>query len=284
MNFKFSQEIADRILDLVERGVLKRASIARAIGVRSSTFKEWLVKSNDGEETFLIGHVGRTMQFAEAWSLCRRLAELELRNAVLQKSIFGSSEPARKDGQLVWKLDRRAVPLDVETRIICGFHPDAFYINERGEVEPELIHTDAPVALQLRVLEAAGFAEYKPTTISEVTVRGDPKAPVGIQFSARTDFSGPPPAIAPPPPMPELEVIDDAEEADFAEQPSPPSVNITLAPEINVEIAEPKEPARPFPRVRTEEQALAALEKKPLSPLQIDLLQRARVQLAKPKE
>jgi len=254
-NVKYSEENLGAILLLIAKGITQPPKQASAIGISPDRLNKWLYRSNGNDPLFLITYHGEQMQFAKAYSLAKRFALLELRGLVEQKSIFGTVEPSLKDGQLVWALDPAAVPLDRETRIMLGYHPDALKLDAQGRAVPVMIHTDAPVGLQLRVLESA-FKDFRPNVISEVTVSGS--VGVGVAFAPKQNFAGPPPQIPPMPPMPELEILgdvsDDPEDIEsLFRAPTPPPVSIVLAPQVTIEEEFVPEPAPPPQQVIREE-------------------------------
>jgi hypothetical protein len=284
----YTEEKLREILTLVAKGVVRPTYIAKAVNISYDTFCKWLLKSNRDDPAFLIEYTGEVMQFAKAFSLAKKLALLELRGLVEQKSIFGTSEPSLKDGNFCWQLDPAAVPLDRETRILCGYHPDALLLDAKGHAQPVMIHTDAPVGLQLRVLESA-FKDFRPGVVQEVNVSGN--VGIGIGFGAKQNYSGPPPAIPPMPPIPQLEVIDtiaDADEpADSVDAddddvpiaaPTAPQINLIVAPQIVQPEPEPEPIAPRDTPIAPQVVAPTNAERsgRPLSPLQIDLLRRAR--------
>jgi hypothetical protein len=235
-------------LSLISKGVTRPTAIAKAIGTSYRNYRNWLVRSNRGDPLFLIDFDGEEIQWAKAITLSTRLALFELRGMVTQKSIFGTNEPAMKDGQYVWALDPAAVPLDRETRELLGYHPDALLLDAEGRAQPVMIHTDAPIALQLRLLEAA-FPDLRPsqTVNNNVAVSGA----VGVAFARPVDYSKPP-TVPPPPPMPALEApitdadfseVDDLDDllwpTPVAAAPININIGVTLpdaGPEINVPV------------------------------------------------
>jgi hypothetical protein len=100
-----SPEKLQEALDLIAKGVVQPTKIAKAIGVPYRTYRSWMVRSNAGDEKFLVEVDGQVMQWAKAITQARRLAMFELRGMLEQYSIFGTEELSYKDGQVVWALD-----------------------------------------------------------------------------------------------------------------------------------------------------------------------------------
>src|SRR5690349_12471868 len=91
-------------LDLISKGVTRPTKIAKSIGVTYRTYRNYMVRSNRGDELFLIDFDGEVMQWAKAITLATKLALFELRGMILQESIFGYDEVQTRDGQVVWQL------------------------------------------------------------------------------------------------------------------------------------------------------------------------------------
>lgn len=229
-----NQEKMLEALALIAQGVTQPTKISAALGMGYRNYRNWLVRSNRGDPEFILEVDGETAQFAKHVVLATKLALFELRGMVTQKSIFGTSEPAMKDGQYVWALDPAAVPLSREDRELLGYHPEALLLDSEGRAQPVMIHTDAPIALQLRLLESA-FADLRPTqTInSNLNMRGQ----VGIAFAKPVNYANGPPMVSRPPDVPLLEAefseIDPELEEMLGPEPEPepaPVINKPLPP------------------------------------------------------
>jgi hypothetical protein len=255
-NFVLTPDVQQAALDLIAKGIVRPTGICKALGISYRTYRAGMTRSNRGDENFLIEYDGEIMQFARAITLASRQAAFELRGQVIQKSIYGTSEPSMKDGQYVWKLDPAAVPLSREDRELLGYHPDALLLDSEGRAQPVMIHTDAPIALQLRVLETY-FKDFRPsqTITQDVNIRGQ----VGVGIAKQVDYSSTP-VIPPAPPipiaLPQVEVLPDlAEDAEFEdllgpepqpiESAVPATVGITVIPQINITSSERVEDAAP---------------------------------------
>jgi hypothetical protein len=149
----------------------------------------------------------------------------------------------------------KAAALSEDLRELCGYRKDAL-LEINGELQPVIIRRHSPFGKQIRILEAA-FKDMRPSSVSEVTVQGG--ISVGVAYTPKQNFSGPPPAIPAPPAMPELEILGDAdqpfedaetdEDAEGLTEPSVPSVSITLSPQITIADDEfvPSPPPEPAP-------------------------------------
>lgn len=271
-------------IDLIARGVTRPTAIAKVLGVTYRAYRGWMVRSNAGDEKFLIEVNGEVQQFAKAVSQAMKLAHFELRGLVLQEAIGGYLEEQTKDGQVVWKLDPVACALSEEDRELLGYRKDGL-LEIDGALVAHTVRKKAPFAQQIRLLEAV-FPDLRPsqTITQNVSVNGA----VGIGFAPKTDYTQGPPAIPPPPPIPQLEVLDGIPDSDAVDDelismlgPEPvAAVNINIAPVISVPIDDP-EPiiervirSAPEARERIAPQTEGILGPKALSPLQQDLLDR----------
>jgi hypothetical protein len=239
-------------LDLIAKGIVQPAKVAKVLGMPYRTYRSWLVRSNSGDEKFLIEVDGETMQWAAAIVRMRRLAMLELRGMLEQYSIYGREEIVFKDGQVVWALDPVAAAMTEDEREALGFRRDALKTGPNGKLVPVMQHHLAPIQLQLRLLEAT-FKDMRPQSVQEVNVNGN--VAVGIAYAGRQDFSKGPPQISPEPEMPQLEVLGDVARDDDLEdllgpEPVAAPINITIAPQIT--IAEPEPEIREVDRIRAD--------------------------------
>jgi hypothetical protein len=220
-------------LDLIAKGIVQPTKIAAGIGVPYRTYRSWMVRSNRGDEKFLIEIDGEVMQWAKAITLHTRLAMFELRGLVTQYSIFGDEEISYKDGQVVWALDPVAAALPEEDREWMGYRKDAL-LEIDGALQPVKMKKRAPIALQLRLLEAT-FKDMRPSSVQEVNLNG--QVAVGIGFAKPVDYSRP--LTIPPPPVEPLqvEILPDAVLEDMLALPEQvPSENLV---EIEVPSTEP---------------------------------------------
>jgi len=297
-NSKLSPEILDEIISLIQQGILQPTKQARAVGITPDTLNNYLFRSNSGDPAFLMEFGGETMQFAKAYTLAKRFAMMELRGQVEQECIFGTEEVSLKDGQVVWAINRKAAALPEDLRELLGYRKDAL-LEINGELQPVKIKRPAPFGKQIRILEAA-FKDMRPSSVSEVQVSGS--VGVGVAYSPKQSFSGPPPAIPPAPAMPQLEVLGDVDEpfedadAEGLTEPSVPPINITLSPQITIADdfvpSEPPEPlAEPEQVIREENPAeyavqpslafAASPQRAPRSQLERDLFEKLAAARAK---
>jgi hypothetical protein len=282
---KRNTETLTAICETIADGILSYAAAARANNVSVSSFWSWIKTSQKGDESFIITYLEEEIQFAKAVSVARRLALHEMRGRMEQKSIFGYDEPIFYMGQPTWKPDPRCVGLDEETRELLGLPKDGLLRDEQGNCVQNAVHHEPPVALQLRVAEMAFPREYRPGLTSEVNITGG--AVVGVQFAKALDYSKPP-EIPPPPPLPQLEVLDDEPasftdlDEDAPEADEPPQA---VAPEIKVMVQMPSAPVEPervikeVPPLEWTPPTLPAplappRSGRPLSPLEMDLRRR----------
>ena len=138
-----SPEKLQEALDLIAKGVVQPTKIAKAIGVPHRTYRSWMVRSNAGDEKFLVEVDGQVMQWAKAITQARRLAMFELRGMLEQYSIFGTEELSYKDGQVVWALDPGACALSEEDRELLGYRKDGL-LEIDGALQPVKMKKLAP--------------------------------------------------------------------------------------------------------------------------------------------
>lgn len=273
------------LCDVIASGVLSYAAACRAVGISTRAFWKYIKASQGGDETYLIEYLGEQIQFAKAVNASRRMALHEMRGRMEQKSIMGYDEPVFYMGMPTYKPDPRCIGMmdDPDLLELLGLPRDGLLRDENGAVVQNVIHRESPIALQLRVAEMA-FAEYRPTTNSNVAISGSVSAVVGVAMVApRTS----PPVIPPAPPLPQLEVLDDADDLQIPEtnsdapeeppddepaddvQPIPPQARPTerVIAEPTPAQYQPTPPAAPLAPARTG---------RPLSALERDLLTRAR--------
>jgi hypothetical protein len=284
-------------IDLISKGVTRPTAIARVLGVTYRAYRGWLVRSNNGDEKFLITVNSEQQQFAKAVAQAMKLAHFELRGMVLQDAIGGYFEEQTKDGQVVWALDPVACAIPEEDREWMGYRKDGL-LEVNGALVPHTVRKKAPWAQQIRLLEAV-FPDLRPsqTINSNVAVNGS----VGIGYAKPTDYSAGPPKIPAAPPMPELPAPTDAEFNEVAPdddledflgpepQPAPEPafqqgpINVVIAPEISVEQPERVIRSAPTAREKIAPQTTGILGPKggPLTPLQRDLLDRVLALRAK---
>src|SRR5450756_2222590 len=112
-------------LSLISQGIVQPTKIAKAMGMSYRSYCDWMLRSNRGDERFLIEFMGAEMQWAAAIVQARRLAMFELRGMLEQYSIFGRDEVSYKDGQVVFKIDMKAAALDEDTREMLGDRKEA---------------------------------------------------------------------------------------------------------------------------------------------------------------
>jgi len=200
-------------LNLIAKGIVQPTKVAKGIGMPYRTYRSWMVRSNQGDPAFLIeADDGSEIQWAAAIVQARRLAMLELRGMLEQYSIYGKEIETRFNGAPVWRTDPVAAALPEDIREMCGYRKDAL-LEIDGALQPVMQHQDAPIQLQLRLLEAT-FKDMRPQSVQEVNVSGG--LAVGIGFAPKTDYSQGPPMVPPPPPRPVIEgsfvEVDDLED------------------------------------------------------------------------
>jgi hypothetical protein len=243
------QEKLHEALAIIETGLIQPTKIAAALGMPYRTYADWMLRSNRGDERFLIEVNGATVQWAAAIVQARRLAMLELRGMLETYSIFGEEVINYEKGQVVWAIDPVAAAMSVEDRTALGFREDAL-LEINGALQPVKRLERAPIQLQLRLLEAT-FRDMRPQSVQEVNVNGN--VAIGIGYAGRADFSKGPPAIPAEPDMPQLEVLGDVERIDDPEleamlglDPVPVSINIeVVVPEPDETPVEEPEPDAP---------------------------------------
>jgi hypothetical protein len=265
-------------IDLIARGVTRPTAIAKVLGVTYRAYRGWLVRSNAGDEKFLIEVNGETQQFAKAVAQAMKLAHFELRGMAIQEAIGGYLEEQTKDGQVVWALDPVACAIPEEDREWMGYRKDGL-LEIDGALVPHTVRKKAPWAQQIRLLEAV-FPDLRPTqTINQnVALKGS----VGIGYARPTDYSQGAPPIPPAPPIPQLEVLDNVTEVDddledfLGPEPQPAPIN------INIIVPEPKPEPRiirsaPTARETPAKQTTGILGPKgAMTPLQRDLWDRVQ--------
>ena len=296
-NVKLSPEILAEIISLAQRGIVQPSKQARAVGITPDTLNNWLFKSNSGDPDFLMEFSGETMQFAKAYTLAKRFAMMELRGQVETECIFGTTELSYKDGQVVWAYDPKAAALPEDLRELCGYRKDAL-LEINGELQPVIVRKQAPFGKQIRILEAA-FKDMRPSSVSEVQVSG--QVAVGVAYTPKQSFSGPPPAIPPAPVPPQLEILGDVDQpfedaetdadAEGLTEPTVPPISITLSPQIVIEDdfvpgPAPEPPAPPEQVIREENPAeytpqpslafSAPPQRQPRNALERDLFEKLR--------
>ena len=195
---KISTEKLQACVDLVASGILKLVDQARALDVNPDTIRKWKVRSNRGDPAFEAEFFGEIMQFARAYQIGERLAMLELKSTALQFSIHGRERRTLCQGQFVPKLDPIAFALDEPTRILCGYHPLAYALDEKGAVIWNTEHVDPPTGLLDRFLQT--FPELQTVSTTTLNVRGGLNVGVGIM--PKVDYTREPPPLPPAPVMP----------------------------------------------------------------------------------
>jgi hypothetical protein len=256
---KLSTEKLLEALELISLGVTRPTKIAAALGLSYRAYCQWMVRSNNQDELFLVEFNGETMQFAKAITLATKLALFELRGMIVQQSIFGYPETMTKDGQVVWALDPAAAALDPEDREWLGFRKDAL-LEVDGKLVPLVLQKKAPFAQQIRMLEAA-FPDLRPTqtVIQNVALSGV----VGVGVAKVTDYSKRP-VVTPPPLPPVLPApspmgavdaeFNEVDDLDLDADDAVPAL-VPVAP-INISIAveQPEDEPRPVPGPSPEQQ------------------------------
>jgi hypothetical protein len=213
-NYKVSPAKLEALIELVAGGVLTVSAQARALGLNSATINAWKFKSNSNpnDPLFMVDAFGERMSLARAYAIATRFAYNELRAGAEQFSILGRERRTLNQGQYVPKLDPVAFALDEETRILCGYHPLAYALDENGAVIWNTEHVDAPVGLVDRFLGT--FPDLQTTTTQNINLKG--ALTMGVTVAPKVDYSQAPPPLpaAPVVPLLEVEVIPDNEIVD----------------------------------------------------------------------
>lgn len=250
-------ERLNEALELISKGLTRPTKIAKAMGISYRSYCAWMVRSNAGDERFLVTFNNEQMQWAKAITLATKLALFELRGMILQEAIYGHDEVQTKDGQVVWAIDPAAAALDPDDREWMGYRKDAL-LEIDGKLQPVTIKRKAPFAQQIRLLEAA-FPDLRPSQTINQNINGAMQ--VGVGFVPKTDYAKGPPPVPPPPPRPELPAPTlDASlgYADFSEvdddlanilgpEPQPAPVNIGINVALSGEDVQPISEPPPLP-------------------------------------
>jgi hypothetical protein len=199
------------IIDTLASGVLSYAQAARVNGVSERTFWHWIKQSQqDADPDLVVEFLGEQVPFARAANAARRIAVHEARGRMEMRGVLGHDEPIFYNGMPTWKPDPRCVGMSEEDRDLLGYPKDGLLRDANGCCIQNTIHHEPPVALALRVVEAAFPKEYRPGINSTVDVSHSIS---GVQHVQKSDYAGGPPRVPPPPPpprptlLPELAVI-----------------------------------------------------------------------------
>jgi hypothetical protein len=261
-------------LELISKGITRPTKIAKAMGISYRSYCGWMVKSNAGDEKFLVTFNGEQQQWARAITLATKLALFELRGMILEESVFGYDEIQTKDGQVVWAIDPAAAALPEEDREWLGYRKDAL-LEVDGKLQPVVIKRKAPFAQQIRLLEAA-FPDLRPSQTINQNING--AVQVGVGFAQKVDYSKGPPAVPPPPPRPELPAPVDAEfsEVDAELEDGLVPVPVPVPPvtiNINLQAEAEAEPERVIVSAPTEREKIAPPTAKPIGVAEVPLRQ-----------
>jgi hypothetical protein len=210
MNKKKSPELMIAICDTIAGGTASYRIACRSNGVAPRTFWNWIKQSQSGDESFLISFLGEEqIPFHKAINAARRIFLHEVRGQFEQKSLLGYDEPIFFSGMPTWRPDPRCVGLEKDVLELLGLPLDGLMRDANGACIQNTIHHEPPVAATLRVLEMGFPNEYRPGTNNSLAISGG--AVVGIAHLPKTNYSAGPPTIPPPPVLPVLEVLGDAD-------------------------------------------------------------------------
>jgi hypothetical protein len=276
-------EKLNEALELISKGITRPTKIAKAMGISYRSYCSWMVRSNAGDEKFLVTYNSEEQQWARAITLATKLALFELRGMVLQESIWGYDEIQTRDGNVVWQFDPEACAIeDLDLREMLYGRRDGLKVID-GKLQPVTIKRKAPWAQQVALLRAA-FPDLRESTTQNVNLNGAMQ--VGVGFAKPVDYSQGPPAVPPPPLRPELPAPVDAEFSEIDEAAGdylPAPEGMVVAPiNINVQAEPEPEPdgyvkdALPSPPPIVERPPAG-----PMTPLQKDLWDRVVAARAK---
>lgn len=304
---KATHENLTRIVEMISEGHMRIIDHAQACACSPRAIRTWLARSNNGDPDFEHEFFGERMQFAKAVAVAKRFAYLEMRGRAEQYAIHGRKRRTLFQGDFVFARDPAAVPLDRETRILCGYHPDALLLDQNGHA----VYVEEEVDPPIKLIEAffSTFPDLQKTTNVNQRVSLNGQLQVGAQVIPRPDYAaGPPPipaAPTPPAALPMVEVLPDpvaptpsraATDDELASLLGDPVV-IAAAKAVETIALEPEQPPAVAPAQRTaptpppaspatepDSSVLAGPSKPIVSDLQRDLLAKLAAARSKPKD
>ncbi|MGY3441112.1 hypothetical protein [Bradyrhizobium sp. USDA 4473] len=251
------------LVEMIASGVFSVSKQAEALHVHPGTIQRWLVRSNSrpDDPDFLVSPWGEPMSLAKACVIARKLGYQLMRARAEEYATFGRMRKTIFQGQNVPALDPAAYPLDRETRILCGFHPDALMLDGEGRVIWNEEWEPPSVAILERFFVTQ--KDLTPTSKQQIQING--QVAVGVGVMGRGRYDGPAPEIPPEPvehALPEVEVIPalappmhapsiTAEDLDALLGPEPEPAAIaaamteTIAPEPEPQTAPTAAPEQP---------------------------------------
>ncbi|MHC6156576.1 hypothetical protein ACVSQB_32970 [Bradyrhizobium elkanii] len=201
-----NEETMIAICETVASGVLVLSKAARINGVATRTLWTWLEESKRGEdERYLISFpTAEKRPFHVAIARARRMAAIDIRSEFEARALRGHDELVHFQGQVVWRMDPRAVGLDPDLRELLGFDRDGLLRDERGNAIPVTQHIQPPVSAVLKVLAAHFPKEYGDHIEQNINLRGG--VTLGVQAVGLPSRAEGVPPIPPPPPRPVIDV------------------------------------------------------------------------------
>jgi hypothetical protein len=158
------------ICDTMASGILSYEKAAAVNDVSGRSIWQWIKMSQGDDPELIIEYLGEEVQFARALIGARRIALHEARGRMEQKSILGYEEPIFYNGMPTWQPDPACVGWTEDERADLGFPRDGLLRDKNGCTIQNSLHHEPPVALQLRVVEAAFPKEYRPGVNQSVDV------------------------------------------------------------------------------------------------------------------
>jgi hypothetical protein len=202
-NNKLTEARLRQVVGMICNGIMMKSAHAKALQVSTDTLRSWDYRSNSNpnDPAFLFDFfdTGEPISYAKAISISKKFAYLSLREACEQYSIHGRERLTLYKGAPVVAMDKRALPLDRDTRILMGYHPEAMLLDENGDAVFVTEHVDAPEALLDKLLST--FPDLQTKTHQTVALSG--AVMHGVQVTKKPDYS------LPPPPIPELQIMSD---------------------------------------------------------------------------
>lgn len=150
---KLTPELLENICDVFGKG-LSINKCAKFVGISSRSLWTYLAKSRAGSEETIIDFMGEWVQFETAMIRSRRILLLSIQSELESRMLLGDDTVQTFQGVVQYVADIRTVGWTREERAMCGFREDGLAVDENNCVIPLTIHTPAPIAGVLRVLEA----------------------------------------------------------------------------------------------------------------------------------
>ncbi len=251
---KRTPETLTAICDVIAGGVMSQAEAARRCGVSVASFWAWISQSQRGSPDLVLPeYLGEAnMPFHKAVAVARRLALHDVVGRMETRAISGSVEKVFYQGRPTFVEDETLAHLTDEDLVTFGI-PDRYLRDQLGHrIQNTIVH-EPPVALVLAVASANFPKVYGAK--SEVNI--NQKTSLGVTIVKR-DYNAPHKVAAPP----EVQIVEHQPEA----------VSDAVVAEITDEVGDEPEveptlmptPIRPSGDI-------------PLTPLQMDLLQRSKL-------